>query len=273
MKKVDRGHARFSPSGSSRWLHCPGSIPFIESLKLKPWSSAPAELGTATHTLLEMALNARCSPHKFLGKKIKGDFTIRPGGYVVDRGMADSAEAAVDHVAPVLEKAIASGVESELDIPATGQWGFVDAWALSEFDTDWALDGSTELVLDVWDFKNGRHPVSAKENSQMRLYGNGALFACRDHIKGRRVAMRLHILQPNAYVALDNDIDTWKTNSVKESSWIATYVVPAVQAIKNGTAKRIPGNHCKNCDGAARCPELAKAAAQAARMTWAKDIK
>jgi hypothetical protein len=201
-----------------------------------------------------MALNGKRSAHRWLGKKIDK--------FKVDKRMADAAESAYDHAMPVLESAVVYGVEDQFDIPATGQWGTMDIWALS-YDKDFS-----HWILDVWDFKNGRHPVSARENPQIRLYANGVYEHTRPKHKGAAMPMRLHILQPNAYQYGDDGLDTWVTTSVKNDKWIAEMVKPAINAILKGTAKRIPGEHCRNCPGAGRCPELAAASMRAAKLDW-----
>ncbi len=263
--KKDRGHSRLSPSSSSRWIYCPGSVPFIESLNLPPWGSAAATLGTVAHSLLEMCLKRDITPHAMLGKAIS---TQEGNKVFVDQHMANSVERAMEHIVPQFAIAEKYGVEDQFDIPVTGEWGTMDAWALTNEIDEW--------VIDVWDYKNGRHPVAAKKNTQLRLYGDGVaqhVLNTMVDVNGERdVKLRLHIIQPNAYTQLDNDIDTWETTLSENDAFLADYVKPAVAAINDGTAKRVPGNHCKGCKGAGRCPELARAAAKTARMDWAKEI-
>lgn len=264
--KHDRGHSRFSPSASSRWIWCPGSIPFVESLKLPPWSNSAARLGTVAHSLLELCLKSTQtrSPHVYVGRKITQDGEV----FVVDKAMANAVEMAIDHIAPQFRIAENYGVEDQLDIPTTGEWGTMDAWAVTHEIDEW--------VIDVWDYKNGRHAVEAKKNTQLRLYADGVY----DHVElsmGRQlkgdVKLRLHIIQPNAYRGLEGGLDTWETTVKENIDFLSTYAVPAVKAVKEGKAKRVPGAHCKNCPGAARCPELATAVARTARMDWASEIK
>ncbi len=254
--RIDRGHARFSPSGADRWTKCPGSIPFVESLKLPNRSGAAALLGTATHTLLEVSLKSMTNPHARIGKTIKVEKTV----FKVDSAMANCVEYAMDAVRPVLERCKVFGIEDQLDIPATGQWGTMDIWG-----AEWDFGA---WLLHVWDYKNGRNAVSAFKNPQLRLYVDGVQHEVRKLTAGHKVNLALHILQPNA----ESDCTTWRTTAKENAEWIADHVKPAVKSILDGTAKRIPGDHCRWCEGAARCPELAKAAAATMRMDFQELI-
>ncbi len=52
-------HYRRSPSASTRWLACPGSIPLSEGIPRK--ESSYAQEGTEAHTLAEMMLTGKCA--------------------------------------------------------------------------------------------------------------------------------------------------------------------------------------------------------------------
>jgi len=67
------GHKRFSPSGSKRWLACPGSIPLVESLDLPDSTNDASELGTGVHEIGELCLRDQdLLPADFLKTKMNG---------------------------------------------------------------------------------------------------------------------------------------------------------------------------------------------------------
>lgn len=72
-------HARLSPSSSSRWLKCPGSVPLTESLNLPPEKDSPYALeGTLAHYLAERLLkDTHIDPDYFVGRSfeyVDGEF-------------------------------------------------------------------------------------------------------------------------------------------------------------------------------------------------------
>lgn len=246
----------FPPSGAKQWLACPGSIKLVKSLNLPPWTSEPAERGTVAHKLLELALKGQCDPEDRIGKRMRAG---EAGGiYTVDAELARGPSIAADLIYPVWADGWPRGSETWLDIPQTGEGGTVDAWANNEKDN----------ILDVWDYKNGRHAVSAQHNAQMSLYALGALAKVKWNNKTK---VRLHIIGPN-FIGADSPISTYKTTARKLMAWGDEIVRPAVQAHNAGTGKLIAGSHCDGCRAAGRCPALAKKAAQEARMDFAEFI-
>ena len=246
----------FPPSGAKQWLACPGSIKLVKSLNLPPWTSEPAERGTVAHKLLELALKGTRLPEDYIGRKMRaGD----DGGiYVVDAELAHGPTVALDLIHPTWSLAKHRGSESWMDIPQTGEGGTVDAWAFNE----------TDNVLHVWDYKNGRHAVSADRNAQMSLYALGAL----DLVKwNSKTKVLLHIIGPN-FIGAYSPISTYETTARKLTAWGDEIVRPAVQAHNAGTGRLIAGPHCDGCRAAGRCPALAKKAAQEARTDFAEFI-
>lgn len=87
-------HARFSPSASHRWMHCPGSLALETIFPVERESSKYAAEGTAAHQLLEMVLTDGSKATDYRGLEIAAD------GYkfTVTEEMADYVQTVVDHV-------------------------------------------------------------------------------------------------------------------------------------------------------------------------------
>lgn len=242
MPHAQRKHAKLSPSGAGRWLACPGCIDLIDSLGLAPAPAGiHADTGTAAHELLEVCLSKGTVPDKYLGKIINGIH--------VDKRMAEGVEVAVDHIRKQIGKAKLH-TEEFVKIPVIGDGGTVDAWA------------QIGQSLYVWDYKNGVHPVEARNNPQLMLYALGCLEQC----KGVEQVL-LSIIQPNS---LDGIL--CKTHEIpvrKLWAWRDEKVVPIVAAIGVHNGQLSPGDEqCRYCAAAARCPALARKAAAVARMDF-----
>lgn len=160
-------HARLSPSGSKRWMACPGSVtleaPFPDT------SSTYADDGTAMHTVAAWCLTEGHHAHTRIEHQIPVHDGGEPPRYVTFTDeMAVMVQEYVDTV-----RALATGhtlqVEQRVDFsPFVGvadQFGTADAIIWN------ARDGELLLV----DLKTGYRFVDAEENSQLLTYALGAL--------------------------------------------------------------------------------------------------
>jgi hypothetical protein len=103
--------------------------------------------------------------------------------------------------------------------------------------------------LDVVDYKFGKGvAVSAEDNSQMRLYGLGALNDFGDIYDIQEVAM--HIFQPRI-----NNISVEQMSDSKLLAWGET-VKPVAKLAAEGKGDYCSGEHCRFCPHAAQCPTL-----------------
>lgn len=159
-------HARLSASGSKKWINCPGSVQMESKFEDKP--SEFAQEGTNAHSLgeakIKLALKqyTRTSYHRTV-KDIEitedmEDYTDNYRDFVIER-----YNNALQHTpdAKIF-------VEQRLDF---------SKWVPDGFGTgDAVIVG--EGFVEIIDLKYGKGvEVSAKDNSQLRLYALGALEA------------------------------------------------------------------------------------------------
>lgn len=250
-KHKKRTHYDLSPSQSDRWLVCGGSVNLIASADIEEEEDtdldSPSNRGTAAHEMLEHALNKGISPFNFDKVKFNGR-TIE----------AHNVEA-VDSAWTYIRKVAKGGdIYTELEVPIAciGGSGHLDAAVMDEED-----------ALHVFDYKNGRHLVSPKDNAQMKLYALGMM--ANFHKLKATFPVVLHIVQPmaNSKVA-----EKWATTVGDLKKW-ALKVEKHVAKIRDGTARFNPGaKQCYWCPVKAECPALAKKAIAEARMDHAEKL-
>lgn len=229
-------HARLSPSSSSRWLRCLGSVRFIEELDEEDEGGVAADEGTILHSFCEDCLRDDLNPFDLVGE------TREHNGYryTLTEDDADHIIAGLDRIDEIPGKLF---IEKRLDLGRwmPGQFGTMDVGIASR------------LRATVWDWKWGYLPVSPVENDQLRIY---ALGFWENHLKHRfpdLESFRLIIEQPRAPggggewdVSLDELLDFGKF--VKKRAGM-TY---------DRDAPRTPGEkQCAYCPGAKKrlCPE------------------
>ena len=165
-------HARLSPSGSKKWLACPGSLVLEEPIPNK--SSDASDEGTAMHAIAAFILTAGGPGFgKPAASWIGGTVPVNSAGEPYrkvdfDEDMAELVQGYVDTV-----NALAAGntlmVEKRVDfsefVGVPGQFGTMDVGIIDD------LAGE----LFVIDLKTGHRPVPVAENTQGMLYALGAL--------------------------------------------------------------------------------------------------
>lgn len=153
----DRPHSQFSPSGSSRWLACPGSIQLEQLVERQPAGFYAAE-GTAAHTFAADCLETNLDPNKYLGRKF-GDFTV-------DQAMVNAVRIYIDYIH--LKNGPTENLWVETTVPLQHIHGDM-------FGTADAIIFSGNY-FEIIDYKHGKGvPVEVEENSQLKLYAIGAL--------------------------------------------------------------------------------------------------
>lgn len=250
----NRAHALLSASGASRWLNCTAS-PRLEE-HYENTTSAYAEEGTLAHEISELLLRNAIGAIDPVEAIQKGNDLEKHAMYSSE--MPDEVQKYVDFVLETLNAAKSITPEAKLLIEER-----VDLTDFIEdgFGTNDAIILS-DKVLDVIDLKYGKGVrVNAENNSQLMLYGLGAL---NKHLLSYDIeTIRLNIVQPR----LDH-IDTWEISAKELLEWGETIVKPkAVEAYKGGTEPK-PGDWCKFCKAKARCSALANKNMQDVKMEF-----
>ena len=234
-----RSHARLNASSSHRWMMCPPSVKLSEQFADKP--SQYAEEGTFLHELCELKL------HRYLGDMTPEVLEAQYAAHRDNDFYSDEAESVtdeyVDFCIETIESVRASCpdplilVEHRLDFSEYVPEGFGTG------DLVIVADG----VLEVVDFKGGRGVrVEAERNSQLMLYGLGALLEFDPLYDIRNV--RMTIVQPRL-----NNISTYETTTDELIRWAEKEVRPKALLAYEGKGEFCAGEWCRFCRARYTC--------------------
>ena len=186
-------HAILSASSSNRWIHCPPSVRLSE--KYGEEVSPYALEGTSAHALAEYKLK------KLLGLDVK-DPTDDLDFY--DEEMDELTEGYASYVIEVISsyESPVVFVEERLDLSEYVKESFGTA--------DCVVVGGNDL--HIVDLKTGYIFVDAKENTQLMLYGLGALTLFDGIYDIEKVI--LHIYQPRRC-----NISTYEIKKIELYEW------------------------------------------------------
>lgn len=224
---IQRAHAKLSASGSGKWLVCTPSAQLEDTFPDED-TEYSAE-GTFAHTVGEYRLSVYLTGVADLAKENEfraskwwsQEFSDHVQSYV-SLGI-EKIEAARERCKdPVIL------LEERLDF---------SVWVPEGFGTG-DLVIITDGLVEIVDLKFGKGiPVSAVDNSQLRLYGLGA-YNVLSHLYDIS-EVRMTICQPR----LDNVSS--ETLGVDELlGWAGATVVPAAKLAWDGKGKFVPGDHC-----------------------------
>lgn len=250
-----RAHALLSASGASKWLNCTVAPRLEEGFEDK--ESDFAKEGTLAHEFAELGVRLAIKQitQKEYDKQTKPLYDSPY--YAID--MLDEVQKHVDYVMDVYSEALSRSkdaliqIEEKIDLTHYIEDGF------GTNDDVIIADG----VLDVIDLKYGKGVrVSAIDNSQLKLYGLGALRA--NELAFDITTIRLHIVQPR----LDH-ISVWEISAEDLRAWGEDVVKPkAIQAYA-GEGEQIAGDHCRWCKAKARCKAFADKNLEVAKHEFA----
>lgn len=248
----ERAHARLSPSAAHRWVRCPGSIRESEGIPNK--SSSFADEGTAAHTLAETCLRKGYDADQHIGHfvnlasgKVLPDNSSEHVIYVeVDVEMAEAVQVYLDECRTVMSwEGVEAEYEAKLDLRAVGGG--------LEFGTGDFVAYSPRLKrLYVTDFKFGRGvAVEVTENEQLFAYAVGV--AKRFHNRGVD-SIELTVVQPRCPHP-KGPVRSWITDAVSLIDFEAK-LAEAARATNAPDAPLLPGDWCRFCPAAHKCPAL-----------------
>lgn len=233
---AERDHALLSASASHRWLHCTPS-PRLED-SLPDSESEAAKRGTLAHEIAELKLQKLFSgltsrKYNAALKKFKAHDLYEP---IMD----DHTNAYVDYIQSIVHQFPSPpfvAIERKVDYAHIAPEGFGTS--------DCIIIGSGRLY--VIDYKNGQGvPVSAENNSQMKLYGLGAYkaFSLLFPIETVHVA----IVQPKVW----DQPSEWSLSANELLSW-GESIKPIAQQAFDGQGEYVPGSHCGFCRAKSTC--------------------
>lgn len=242
MAKTDhssRAHAVLSASSSSRWLKCPPSA--VAATMYPSTATEYTKEGTLAHEVAEIIARGDTPDLESTTETITAE-------------MIDCAKAYADYIQELItdDNAVVL-LEQRLDF---------SPWVPKGFGT-----GDCIIIqgnrLDVVDYKYGKGvAVSAVDNSQMRLYGLGALNDFGDIYDIQEVGM--HIFQPRI-----NNISTETMTDGELLAW-GKGVKPIAKLAAKGQGDFCSGEHCRFCPHAGQCPTLAADCTKAVNVSGGK---
>ncbi len=245
-------HSEYSPSGSSRWLHCTASIEYLKTFKrVQGEPNFYAEEGTCAHEL-----SAHCLENDMDAKEL---VSSRFNDIFVDTEMTKETQKYIDYIRNQDTWNSTVWVENRISLQhlEPNMFGTADAiiFSFDEFEIEDGVHLITKGELEVVDLKYGRGVVvEATDNTQMMIYALGALAHLAKHkIKFHpSFDVKMTIVQPRAphelgpirsdymTIAQLKDFQVEVKASIKESK----SKIPVFKATEKG---------CRWCEAAPFC--------------------
>jgi hypothetical protein len=261
-------HARLSPSASKRWMTCPGSVKFIESLNVKSKGNKYTAEGTVAHTLHERGLLNGDAPENYLGETFTEDgFKIK-----VSQEMIEAVDASLDYISEIiLNEEEEEGFETQVIVEEYVKLGKLGIPGLDGGTADciilvWDRRGVKDKLIAVYvvDYKHGRGvKVYAEQNTQMMTYGTAVYLKYKKYITPE-TQFHLVVSQPRIH-----NIDKWSCSATYLKEWIHNELIPAAELTLEEDAPLVPSEDgCRFCDAKPNCPQLMKKTTELAQTEF-----
>ena len=232
-------HALLSASGADKWMNCTPSARLestLPDLKRPAGSFDHSAEGTLAHELAEIKL-------KFHYDQIDAtEFEMRYEVVKQSKYYNEEMEYHVDSYCVFVRSQVGDG-----DKPLFEQKVDFSQWIPQGFGTSDVVVLSKNSI-HIIDLKYGAGiPVSAIDNSQLRLYGAGTYAKFKDEL-GEIKTVKLSIVQPR----LDS-ISTDEVTLPKLLEWMKYVVAPRAKTAWVGGGEFQAGDHCRWCKAKATC--------------------
>jgi len=229
---ADRHHDICSPSTLARRAACPGSAAAEAGLPDEP--SKYAEEGTRQHELLELLLTFHKNGTKF-------DDVLKSCS--TDREIIAEIELLLEQI----------GIDWETDTVHTERRVNLAHLGIEEGGVCDIIVVHPDNLIEVWDYKSGRTPVSANNNLQLLAYLAGA---CLD-LGGE--PLRVGIIQRGIGATSCNV-------SAEELAEAEQRIASIVDAAMQPDAPRVAGDHCRYCKASGNCYAINNTRAELERI-------
>ena len=247
-------HALLSPSSSHRWLHCTPSSRLEATLpepKKKPGQKDFSGEGTLGHSLSEVKL--RFQLNMIGSEEHDREIEIIKQNPLYSQELEEIADTYVNYVRSQIGQEDKVFIEQRVDL------------------TDFVVEsfGSADCIIisnnkiTVVDLKCGAGiPVSAVNNSQLRLYALGAYQKYREEFQGIK-EIRTVIVQPRL-----GNISDDHTTVDKLLDWGVHVVKKKAQRAWVGAGEFVPGDHCQYCRAKSQCKARADFNTEVAKLEF-----
>ncbi|CAH1192963.1 Endonuclease [Glutamicibacter phage Montesquieu] len=218
-------HAKLSPSASSRWLTCTASVRAIEEARSNNVipahdESSFAREGTIAHELgeIEARYHFRIDDAATYARK-KDEWVLMFEAEEYEPGTRQDMERHIERYIELIEERMAMFPNSTVMFEERVDTGVPTCWGTS----DTVIVSPTHI--EIIDLKYGAGvPVSAVENSQLRLYGLGSLDTFGD-LLGDTEIVRTTVFQPRL-----GNTSTEELSAEEIREWRENVARPAAEA-------------------------------------------